>query len=149
MHLILTKVLGSSFKNVCLDFSEEVTGQIYMQNLKRLKKHQPDRHPVSLSSPECSPSAGKSSTCVGNSSDYKEGQKYPRRDECSRGGAIPSQVKNRKLGNEESRNINREQLKKNYRLKHEPGRSITEAAGEKRLKVRGPSILGLTGGRMD
>ncbi|XP_019162632.1 PREDICTED: lysine-specific demethylase JMJ706-like [Ipomoea nil] len=119
------------------------------QSLKRLKKHQqPDRRSGSLSSPECSTSEGRNFTYVGNSSDYKEGRKYPPRDESHRGGANRILVKNKKLTAEESRDKHRE-LKKNDRLKHELGRSIREPpcpeTGERRLKVRGPSILGFTG----
>lgn len=124
-------------------------GQIYLQSLKRLKKHQqPDRRSGSLSSPECSTSEGRNFAFVGNSSDYKEGRKYPPRDESSRGGANRILVKSKKLTGEESRDKHRE-LKKNDRSKHELGRSIREPpcpeTGERRLKVRGPSILGFTG----
>ncbi|KAJ7943867.1 Lysine-specific demethylase [Quillaja saponaria] len=109
------------------------------QGLKRLRKVLPDSRSGQLM--DCS-RTDESSYKLSHSTNYKEDPESALRDRYQRGSCIPISIKFKKLGNEESVSRQQEHHMKN-RLPHSMREPPPIEIGPKRLKVRGPSFLGM------
>lgn len=117
------------------------------QSFKRLKKHQSGRL-GSLCLPEHSSTCDINHRSVAISSQSKEALDFHPRDKSVRGGTVPVCIKLKKgVGYEQDEHKRDDRLpfELGQSKRREPGRT---ESGSKRLKVRGPSVLGF-GGRMD
>ncbi|KAL0394862.1 UNVERIFIED_CONTAM: hypothetical protein Slati_4452400 [Sesamum latifolium] len=110
------------------------------QSFKRLKKHQPHEW--------CSTTDDPNRNSGSNSTESKEVPLGGSRDKSSRGSGIPISIKFKKAPNEEVLSKHGE-VHRDQRHQHELGRTMREPPpleiGPKRLKVRGPSVLGYDG----
>ncbi|XP_031261595.1 lysine-specific demethylase JMJ706 isoform X2 [Pistacia vera] len=115
------------------------------QGLKRLKKVQPIGRCGQLMPSECSRSDESNHSVSHTSSNYKETSESGARDKFARGSTVPISIKFKKLTEEETTSKQRENHR-NDRFQHDFGKAMREPPpieiGPKRLKVRGPSILG-------
>ncbi|KAH0642879.1 hypothetical protein KY289_033853 [Solanum tuberosum] len=123
------------------------------QSFKRLKKHQSGRlGPLCL--PEHSSTYDINHRSVAAiSSQSKESLDFHPRDKSVRGGTVPVSIKLKKGVGYEQALSKQDEHKRDHRLQFELGQSKRGEprgieSGSKRLKVRGPSVLGF-GGRMD
>ncbi|KAL0331606.1 UNVERIFIED_CONTAM: Lysine-specific demethylase [Sesamum angustifolium] len=109
-------------------------------SFKRLKKHQPHEW--------CSTTDDPNRNSGSNSTESKEVPLGGSRDKSSRGSGIPISIKFKKTPNEEVLSKHGE-VHRDQRHQHELGRTMREPPpleiGPKRLKVRGPSVLGYDG----
>ncbi|PIN22815.1 [histone H3]-lysine-36 demethylase [Handroanthus impetiginosus] len=127
---------------------DSVSVNTEQQGLKRLKKHKPGVHCGQLTSYECLTSDDLSHNSRLNSTESKETSVGASRDKLSRGSSIPISIKFKKTANEEVLNKQRE-LHRDQRHQPELRKAMREPPpieiGPKRLKVRGPSVLGYEG----
>lgn len=117
-----------------------------LQSFKRLKKQQSGQLGP-LCSPDDSLTNDINHRSVSISSQYKDALDFHPRDKSVRGGTVPVPIKLKKgAANEQalSKQDERFQIELGH-CKREPPRI---ESGSKRLKVRGPSVLGFEG-RMD
>ncbi|XP_075487767.1 lysine-specific demethylase JMJ13-like [Primulina tabacum] len=118
-------------KNILHD-SMSLNGE---QGLKRLKKHQAG---LSMQVTLSDGSAGNVSCSSSHSTEFKETCVISSSDKMARGNRLPTSIKFKKMVNDETRS--------NARLEYELGKYSSRPPsieiGPKRLKVRGPSILG-------
>ncbi|KAK3041546.1 hypothetical protein RJ639_000680 [Escallonia herrerae] len=117
------------------------------QGLKRLRKLQPEGRCGQSASSQCSATYDLGCNVSPSTTHYKEARDSGLRDRSARGTTNPSSVKVKKLAaNEEAVSKHREHHRDD-RLRHELGKGTRGPTpieiGPKRLKVRGPSLLGL------
>lgn len=110
------------------------------QGLKRLKKHQAGLSmEVTLS--EC-PTANVGCNSSFNSTEFKEACVIPSTDKMARGSGLPISIKFKKMVNDEALSKLQKDTRHEYELGKYSSRPPSIEIGPKRLKVRGPSILG-------
>nr|GMD96144.1 lysine-specific demethylase JMJ706-like [Ipomoea batatas] len=118
------------------------------QGFKRLKKHLSDGRSGKSNTTQCSLADSRSYTSSAIPNHSKEDPHSALRDRPHKGSVIPISMKCKKLANEEPMVKHREH-KKDDSMQHGSGRTVREPfpieTGPKRLKVRGPSILGRMG----
>lgn len=129
------------FGNVNLD-------RFSFQGFKRLKKHQAEVNFRQLTSYEwCSTADDPSCHFSLHSAESKEASVGASRDKLARGRGIPISIKFKKMANEVL--SKHEELHRDHRHQNELGKTMREPPpieiGPKRLKVRGPSVLGNEG----
>ncbi|XP_073029505.1 lysine-specific demethylase JMJ13-like isoform X2 [Primulina eburnea] len=111
-----------------------------LQGLKRLKKHQAGLSmQVTLS--ECS-TANVGCKSSFNSTEFKEACVVPSSEKTARGSGLPISIKFKKMVDDEGWSKLRKDTRHEYELGKYSSRPPSIEIGPKRLKVRGPSILG-------
>lgn len=118
-----------------------------IQGLKRLKKlqHEGGRYGQTTSSEYCRADESNHGS-TSSISDYKEAPESASKERVARGSSIPFSIKFKKLTSKEEMGRQREHHRLD-RFQHELGKTMREPPppieiGPKRLKVRGPSVLG-------
>lgn len=105
-----------------------------------------------MSFPECSTANEAIYSSIANSSQSKEALDFHPRDKSVRGGTVPVSIKLKKVAAKEQALSKQDEHKRDHKFQFELGENMREPprieSGSKRLKVRGPSVLGF-GGRMD
>ncbi|KAI3453367.1 hypothetical protein Pfo_010030 [Paulownia fortunei] len=126
---------------------DSVSVKTDQQGFKRLKKHQQEVRCGQLTSSSSNPD-DQSRNCSSISTESKEASVCSSMDKLARGSGIPISIKFKKTPNEEVLNKHGE-LRRDHRHQHELGKTLREPLpieiGHKRLKVRGPSVLGYEG----
>ncbi|KAI3469175.1 hypothetical protein Pfo_025838 [Paulownia fortunei] len=132
-------------RKIAHDFLSVSTEQ---QGFKRLKKHQPEVRCGQLTYEWCSTAGDLIRNSSLNSTESKEAPVGSSRDKLARGSGIPISIKFKKMANDEVLS-NHGELHRDHRQQHELGKTMREPPpieiGPKRLKVRGPSVLGYEG----
>ncbi|KAJ8555179.1 hypothetical protein K7X08_012675 [Anisodus acutangulus] len=127
---------------------DSVSINIENQSFKRLKKHQSGRLGLSCL-PEYSSTNDINHRSVAISSQSKEALDFHPRDKSARGGTVPVSIKLKKVAANEEALSKQDEHKRDHRFQFELGQSMREPprteSGSKRLKVRGPSVLGFEG----
>ncbi|XP_009588691.1 lysine-specific demethylase JMJ13-like isoform X2 [Nicotiana tomentosiformis] len=131
---------------------DSISINIEHQSFKRLKKRQSEGRLGPLSFPECSTANEAIYSSIANSSQSKEALDFHPRDKSVRGGTVPVSIKLKKVAAKEQALSKQDEHKRDHKFQFELGENMREPprieSGSKRLKVRGPSVLGF-GGRMD
>ncbi|KAA8525845.1 hypothetical protein F0562_007700 [Nyssa sinensis] len=135
----------SSVKGEQRNVNDAISPNFEHQGLKRLKKLQTEGRCEQLTSSECSTADNLSSNFSTNITHSKEGPDCPLADRFGRGTGIPISIKLKKTANEEAVGKHTQHRRDdNFHcdlmkvMRVPPPTEI----GPKRLKVRGPSIIG-------
>ncbi|KZV45896.1 hypothetical protein F511_34964 [Dorcoceras hygrometricum] len=110
------------------------------QGLKRLKKHQAGLSMQATLSERSVANVGCSSSF--SSTEFKETRVISSSDKMARGNALPISIKFKKTVKDEVRGKLQKDIRHEYELGKYSSRHPSIEVGPKRLKVRGPSILG-------
>ncbi|XP_016488566.2 lysine-specific demethylase JMJ13 [Nicotiana tabacum] len=128
---------------------DSVSINIEHQSFKRLKKRQSEGRLGPLSFPECSTANDATHSSIANSSQSKEAPDFHPRDKSVRGGPVPVSIKLKKVAVNEQALSKQDEYKRDHKIQFELGQNMRESpriqSGSKRLKVRGPSVLGFGG----
>lgn len=102
-----------------------------------------------MSFPECSTANEAIYSSIANSSQSKEALDFHPRDKSVRGGTVPVSIKLKKVAVNEQALSKQDEYKRDHKIQFELGQNMRESpriqSGSKRLKVRGPSVLGFGG----
>ncbi|XP_073308928.1 lysine-specific demethylase JMJ13-like isoform X3 [Primulina huaijiensis] len=110
------------------------------QGLKRLKKHQAGLS-IQVTLSECS-TADVGCKSSFNSTEFKETRVVPSSEKTARGSGLPISIKFKKMVDDEAWSKLQKDTRHEYELGKYSSRPPSIEIGPKRLKVRGPSILG-------
>ncbi|XP_016465953.2 lysine-specific demethylase JMJ13 [Nicotiana tabacum] len=128
---------------------DSISINIEHQSFKRLKKRQSEGRLGPLSFPECSTANEAIYSSIANSSQSKEALDFHPRDKSVRGGTVPVSIKLKKVAAKEQALSKQDEHKRDHKFQFELGENMRESpriqSGSKRLKVRGPSVLGFGG----